>query len=81
MLGGRCVPLVRSFVSIPAGTERMRFANFTAYTVIGSGVWNAIWIGLGYVFGPAIKPALEQRSGVLSNAVCSSSLRSCSDGS
>jgi membrane protein DedA with SNARE-associated domain len=69
VLLGRCVPLVRSFVSIPAGIERMPFLNFTAYTVIGSGVWNAIWIGLGYAFGPAIKPALEQWSGILSNAV------------
>lgn len=69
VLLGRCVPLVRSFVSIPAGIDRMPIAHFTAYTVIGSGVWNAIWIGSGYAFGPAIKPALEQWSGVLSNAV------------
>ncbi|WP_278315273.1 DedA family protein [Lolliginicoccus levis] len=69
VLVGRCVPLVRSFVSIPAGIERMPFANFTAYTAIGAGAWNFIWIGLGYSFGPAIKPALEQWSGILSNAV------------
>lgn len=69
VLVGRCVPLVRSFVSIPAGIERMPILHFTAYTMIGSGAWNAIWIGLGYAFGPAIKPALEQWSGILSNAV------------
>lgn len=69
VLVGRCVPLVRSFISIPAGIERMSFAHFSAYTLLGSGVWNAIWIGAGYLFGPAIKPALEQWSGVLSNAV------------
>lgn len=66
---GRCVPLVRSFVSIPAGIERMGFMRFTAYTVAGSGIWNGIWIGLGYAFGPAIRPVLEQWSGVLSDAV------------
>ncbi|WP_029067921.1 DedA family protein [Jonesia quinghaiensis] len=66
---GRCVPLVRSFVSIPAGIERMNFAKFTAYTLAGSGLWNGLWIGLGYAFGPAIRPVLEQWSGVLSNAV------------
>lgn len=69
VLLGRCVPLVRSFISIPAGIERMPFWTFTAYTALGSGVWNGIWIGLGVAFGPAIKPVLEQWSGVLSNAV------------
>lgn len=69
VLFGRCVPLVRSFISIPAGIEKMHFGKFTFYTVVGSGVWNAIWIGLGYAFGPAIKPVLEQWSGVLSNLV------------
>ena len=43
VLVGRCVPLVRSFISIPAGIERMPFAHFSAYTLLGSGVWNAIW--------------------------------------
>ncbi|MEV8337606.1 DedA family protein [Leucobacter sp. NPDC077196] len=69
VLVGRCVPLVRSFISIPAGIERMSIVKFSLYTLLGSGVWNAIWIGLGYGFGPAIKPILEQWSGVLSDAV------------
>jgi membrane protein DedA with SNARE-associated domain len=66
---GRCVPLVRSFISIPAGIERMSIVKFSAYTLLGSGLWNGIWIGLGYAFGPAIQPILEQWSGVLSNIV------------
>lgn len=69
VLIGRCVPLVRSFISIPAGIERMGILKFTAYTAIGSGVWNGIWIGLGFAFGPAIKPILEQWSGVISDLV------------
>ncbi|MFK0403379.1 DedA family protein [Microbacterium sp. NPDC090225] len=67
VLFGRCVPLVRSFISIPAGIERMPLWKFTLYTLIGSGVWNAIWIGLGFAFGPAIKPVLEEWSGLISN--------------
>lgn len=63
---GRCVPLVRSFISIPAGIERMPFAKFTLFTVLGSGLWNGVWIGLGFIFGPAIQPVLEQWSGLLS---------------
>lgn len=69
VLIGRCVPIVRSFISVPAGIERMPLPRFTLYTVTGSLAWNAIWIGLGFAFGPAIEPALEQWSGVLSNLV------------
>lgn len=69
VLFGRCVPLVRSFISIPAGIERMPLWKFTAYTFIGSAIWNGIWVGLGFAFGPAIAPLLEQFSDVLSTAV------------
>ena len=69
VLVGRCVPLVRSFISIPAGIERMHFLKFVLYTFIGSGLWNGLWIGLGYAFGPAIRPILEQWSGLLSDII------------
>lgn len=69
VLLGRCVPLVRSFISLPAGVERMPFFLFTVYTTVGSAVWNGIWVGLGYAFGPAIRPVLEQWSGILSRLV------------
>lgn len=67
VLFGRCIPMVRSFISIPAGIERMNIWKFSLYTLIGSGVWNGIWIGLGYAFGPAIKVILEDWSGLISN--------------
>jgi len=44
----RCVPLVRSLVSVPAGLRRMNPARFTLYTVIGSAVWNTALISVGY---------------------------------
>lgn len=69
VLVGRCVPLVRSFVSIPAGIDHMPFWRFTLYTAVGSGIWNSLWIGLGYALGPAVEPALTRWSGVLSNVV------------
>ncbi len=49
MLVGRCVPLIRSLVSIPAGFRRMPFGTFTLYTAIGSLIWNTALIGAGYV--------------------------------
>jgi len=47
----RCVPLIRSLVSIPAGFRRMNPVAFTIYTAIGSFVWNAVLIGAGYELG------------------------------
>jgi membrane protein DedA with SNARE-associated domain len=51
ILFGRCIPLVRSIVSVPAGLERMNPVRFTLLTALGSGVWNAIFITAGYVAG------------------------------
>lgn len=51
VLFGRCVPLVRSIVSVPAGIQRMPLVRFSALTVLGSGVWNALFIGAGYQLG------------------------------
>ena len=45
----RCVPLIRSLVSIPAGFRRMPFATFTLYTVLGSAIWNFGLVGAGYL--------------------------------
>jgi membrane protein DedA with SNARE-associated domain len=51
VLLGRCIPLVRSIVSVPAGVERMPLARFTVLTAVGSGVWNAAFIWAGYELG------------------------------
>ncbi|MGI5184466.1 DedA family protein [Dactylosporangium sp. CA-152071] len=45
----RCVPVLRSLVSIPAGIERMRLPKFVLLTTAGSGVWNALFIGAGWM--------------------------------
>ena len=51
VLLGRCVPLIRSVVSIPAGIARMPLPRFLVLTAVGSGVWNALFIGLGWFLG------------------------------
>jgi membrane protein DedA with SNARE-associated domain len=51
VLIGRCVPLIRSLVSIPAGFRRMNVVSFTVYTAIGSFVWNLGLIGAGAILG------------------------------
>ena len=51
VLVGRCVPLIRSIVSIPAGFRRMKIVPFALYTFIGSAVWNIVLIGAGAILG------------------------------
>ena len=51
VLLGRCVPLIRSVVSVPAGFRRMRLAPFLLYTALGSLVWNTALIGAGAILG------------------------------
>ena len=51
VLVGRCIPLIRSIVSVPAGFRRMPFTRFTVLTAIGSFVWNIALIGAGAVLG------------------------------
>jgi membrane protein DedA with SNARE-associated domain len=41
----RLLPLVRTFISLPAGIARMHFVKFLIYTFIGSFIWCA---GLAY---------------------------------
>lgn len=47
----RCVPLVRSLISIPAGLRRMPLLAFVIYTTVGSLVWNSIFVIAGYQLG------------------------------
>lgn len=51
VLIGRCVPLIRSVVSVPAGFRRMPLGRFTVLTVIGSAMWNTALISAGAVLG------------------------------
>jgi membrane protein DedA with SNARE-associated domain len=48
---GRMVPLVRSFISIPAGMARMDLRQFIIYTFLGSAVWATFLAYLGYKMG------------------------------
>jgi membrane protein DedA with SNARE-associated domain len=51
VLIGRLVPVVRSFVSVPAGVVRMPWPQFLLYTAIGSALWNGLLIGAGMALG------------------------------
>lgn len=51
VLVGRVIPVVRSLISVPAGVERMGLVRFLLLTAVGSGVWNALFVTLGFQVG------------------------------
>ena len=48
---GRLTPVIRSFVSIPAGVFEVPFVRYTVLTFLGSAVWCFAFAGAGYVAG------------------------------
>jgi membrane protein DedA with SNARE-associated domain len=46
---GRLIPVVRHFISIPAGIARMNIAMFLLYTGIGAALWNGFLAYVGFV--------------------------------
>jgi membrane protein DedA with SNARE-associated domain len=51
VLLGRLTPVVRSFVSIPAGVFEMPLAPYTLLTLVGSAIWAFGIAGAGYALG------------------------------
>lgn len=51
ILYGRCIPIVRSLISIPAGIAHVTWKKFILFTTLGSLVWNSILILLGFYTG------------------------------
>lgn len=48
---GRLLPVIRQYISLPAGLARMNFLAFCSVTVLGALVWVLVLAGLGYWFG------------------------------
>jgi membrane protein DedA with SNARE-associated domain len=48
VLIGRLLPVVRTFISFPAGIARVNIWKFSLYTFVGSVIWSYLlaWIGL-----------------------------------
>jgi hypothetical protein len=54
----RFVPIVRSLISIPAGTAKMNFGVFLMLTLLGTAIWNTVLVVLGSFAGEAWESVL-----------------------
>jgi membrane protein DedA with SNARE-associated domain len=51
VLIGTVIPVLRSFVAIPAGIFEMPLATFLALAAVGSAIWSFAFVGIGYALG------------------------------
>lgn len=47
----RLMPIIRTFISLPAGISKMNFPRFVIYTFLGSLPWSLLLTYLGYKMG------------------------------
>lgn len=66
---GRCMPAIRSIISIPAGLIDMPWSRFLLWSTLGTTVWVAVLTLAGYGLGSAGIPLVERWLGPVSNAI------------
>ncbi len=57
---GRLLPVVRTFISVPAGVARVNFGKFLFYSFVGSFLWSYFLAYLGAKLGTAWISVREQ---------------------
>ncbi len=59
---GRLIPLLRTYISLPAGVARMPFGRFSVFTLAGSAAFIIVLMTLGYEFASQIQGILASES-------------------
>jgi membrane protein DedA with SNARE-associated domain len=60
----RLLPVVRTYISLPAGIARTNFPQFLLFTLLGSLPWTFVLAALGLAFGDSFEKALTEMTTV-----------------
>lgn len=71
---GRFIPVIRHLISLPPGVFGMRVAPFALATFLGSTMWCAVLVGIGFQFGETVALAIRHRSDEIGLAACAIAL-------
>src|SRR5215217_1661983 len=63
ILIGRFIGLVRALAPFTAGTSGMRYSNYLPYSVLGTGLWSAGYVLLGYFASRSLDAAANAAGG------------------
>ena len=55
----RLLPLIRTFISLPAGIAKMNFKKFVLYSFVGSLPWTFALAYIGYALGPSWEDIMD----------------------
>jgi membrane protein DedA with SNARE-associated domain/membrane-associated phospholipid phosphatase len=56
---GRFIGLVRALAPFIAGSSRMRYSAFAPYSILGTGLWSAVFILIGYFASQSLGTVTE----------------------
>ncbi|HVO78148.1 MAG TPA: DedA family protein [Methanomassiliicoccales archaeon] len=51
VFGSRLLPVIRTFISLPAGYGKMNLTRFTVLTLVGSFIWCVVLTYAGFILG------------------------------
>jgi membrane protein DedA with SNARE-associated domain len=51
VFGSRILPVLRTFISLPAGVAKMNLTRFIVYTTVGSFIWSFVLTSVGVTLG------------------------------
>jgi membrane protein DedA with SNARE-associated domain len=60
----RLLPVVRTYISLPAGIAKMNFPKFLIYSFLGSVPWTFALAFIGYKFGPQLQAQMAKLSNI-----------------